>query len=174
MTYRQVGNSLRRIDYEYNNLTDFGSINNLNKCFNLKNVDIIIEKKYNNERMFIINELTIDIKRKEKTQINKLLMNKILPEEIGNKIIDEYVLNYKHIHLKIHIEYDLHKYPIEPPIWKLISLKNNGFVNETENAIISIIDFHNEILQNDWSCAITLRVDLIYFISKLIKIIKYI
>ncbi len=174
MTYRHVGNSLRRIEHEFNNLTDYGNIKNVNCCFHIDNIDINLEQFYDNQTAIVINEVKITVKKPSDKTFKIKLLTKILPSDISHKIMNEYIEEFNILTIHIHIEYDPQKYPISPPTWKLKSISNIGFVNEIEEGVRTFVNFHNELLQYDWSCAITLRGDLNYFISKLLKLFHYI
>lgn len=174
MTYLQVRNSIRRLEYEYNELTNYGENTRINKYFDINAIDVkISQNKYENQRAYIVNKLKTTIKRKTNNKIKNHLLSKLLPEEISKKIT-EYFNELDVITFEIDIEYDVLNYPYSSPSWKLIKILNNGFVIESVNGIESIIKYHNEILSNDWSAAITLRTDLNYFLSKILKLMNYI
>jgi hypothetical protein len=174
MAYGQVRRSIPRLDNEYNQLTDFGKNKNINLYFDIKNIIVNIEHYFDNEIGFMINKLNLCIKRKINNKINKHILNKIFTTDLSNKIIDEYIKQNDILNIEINIEYDTNNYPFEPPIWKLIKISNDGFINETENAFIYLINSHNEYLKCGWSPSIHLKSDLNYFLSKLLKFIEYI
>ncbi len=173
MTYLNVRNSLLRIESEYNDITNYGTIRNLNRIFNLNNnVDVLID--HYSKDFFEYNKITLCIRRKNNKNLNSILLSKLFCSDISNKIIN-YSENYDELIFEIEIEYDILYYPLcKGPTWRLVSLINNGFIMETEFAIKSLIDQHNQALMDDWNCIITIRTDLMYFISKFMKFIKYI
>jgi hypothetical protein len=172
MTYLNVRNSILRIEREYNDITNYGTIQNLNSYFNLNNIDVLIN--HYSKDSFEYNKIIICIKRNINKQINSILLSKLICSDISNKIIN-YSDDFDELKFEIDIEYDTLYYPLcKGPTWRLVSLTNNGFILETEKAIKSLIEEHNKVLLYDWNCIITIRTDLMYFISKFIKIIKYI
>lgn len=173
MTYQRVAYSLRRLDYEYNTLTNYGNITHINHCFDIHNINIYLQHSYNNERAIVINKLRFVVKRKTNKKINQYLLKKLVLEDISNKI-NEYLNEFDILLFEIDIEYDPLHYPLSPPLWRLISLINNGFITETDSAINSLVHLHNEVLEYDWSCAVSLSGDLNYFISKFIKLMGHI
>jgi hypothetical protein len=173
MTTNQVANSLRRILYEYNRLTNNGNVIQINHCFNINYFQITLNN-YTNEKGIVVNKLSFHIKRVNNKKANTHILNKLFPNDITNKIMNEYFKKYDTITLIIEIEYDPLNYPYHPPLWKFVSINNIGFVSETENAFRYLIDSHNDILLNDWSCAIDVTTDLNYFISKMVKLMGHI
>ncbi len=172
MTYLNVRNSIFRIEREYNEITNYGTVRNLNRTFNLNNIDVLIDRYFKDS--FEYNKITISIQRKSNKKLKSLLLSKLFCSDISNKIIN-YFEEFDKLKFEIDIEYDPLYYPLcKGPTWRLISLDNNGFIPETKTAIKSLIEQHNQALTYDWNCIITIRTDLMYFISKFIKIIKYI
>ncbi len=174
MTFDRVSKSIRRLECEYNTLTDYGNITSINKCFDIKNMNVTMSHNNNNSRGIVINEVNIIIKRNNNKKIKQYLLNKLLPQDITNKIVNDYEENFNTLNVVINIEYDPLHYPFKPCVWKLVHINNSGFINETEKAIHIIIYLHNQTLEYDWSCAISLRSDLNYFLSKLTKLMNYI
>lgn len=173
MTTHFVANSIRRLDREYNKLTLNGNLKKINDCFHINNIHISLEK-YTDESGVVINKITILIKRKTNYKINQKLLGHLFPEDISNRIMNDYFREYDTLIITINIEYDTLSYPFTPPKWKLISIQNDGFLPQTNSAVSYLIDSHNEILKNNWSCAIELSTDLNYFLSKLLKFMDYI
>jgi hypothetical protein len=82
-----------------------------------------------------------------------------------NHIIASY--NYDKIEINLRILFPL-KYPFTYPIWELINIKSNinpDIINISEYYKY-IVDSHNKDYQKNWSPAICIEKDLIYFISK--------
>ena len=173
MTTLQVMNSMVRIEREYMDITNFGKIKKINNKFGLNNINVEIEH-YSKDSLEY-NKIMVSVKRKTNKKINSLLLRTMFNVDISNKIINDYFEDYDVLKFEIDIEYDPFYYPLmKGPTWKLISLTNHGFIMETENAIESLIFQHNECLKNGWSCIITIRTDLTYFLSKFMKLMKYI
>lgn len=173
MTYQRFANSLRRLEYEYNLLTNYGNITHINHSFNIHNVNIHLQHSYDNERAIVINKLQFVVKRKTNKKMNQHLLKQLVLEDISHKI-NEYLNDFDVLSFEIHIEYDPLYYPLRPPLWKLVSLSNKGFISDTENAVNSLVHLHNDVLEYDWSCAISLSSDINYFVSKFMKLMGYI
>lgn len=177
MTYYHVGKSIQRLESEYNKLTNFSKQPNINSYFNIHNVKVSLHQKVNHGRGdcgMIINTILFSIQRKTNHKLNLHLMNRILPEDISNKVIKEYLNELDVLSFEIDLEYDLSHFPFQPPLWNLVSLSNNGFIPQTEKAIKILVKSHNKLLQNDWCCALSFVSDLNYFLSKIIKLMNYI
>ena len=86
-----------------------------------------------------------------------------LPLDINSLIASYYTPNY--IHLKIQIT-SPEDYPFNPPIWKIISVKHSLKINLYEYYKY-IVDSHNKIMKRNWSPAIKIEGDILYFITKI-------
>ena len=86
-----------------------------------------------------------------------------LPLDINSLIASYYTPNY--IHLKIQIT-SPEDYPFNPPIWKIISVKHSLKINLYEYYKY-IVDSHNKIMKRNWSPAIKIDADILYFITKI-------
>ena len=86
-----------------------------------------------------------------------------LPLDINSLIASYYTPNY--IHLKIQIT-SPEDYPFNPPIWKIISVKHSLKINLYEYYKY-IVDSHNKIMKRNWSPAIKIETDILYFITKI-------
>jgi hypothetical protein len=86
-----------------------------------------------------------------------------LPLDINSLIASYYTPNY--IHLKIQIQ-SVEFYPFNPPIWKIIDVKHSLNMNLYEYYKY-IVDSHNKIMKHNWSPAIKIEVDILYFILKI-------
>jgi hypothetical protein len=173
MASRQIGMATRRINQEFDNLTDYGNIKNINLVFDIKSVNVTVKQCFDDERYLAINKFHFTIKRKTNNKINQRILTILLPNEIANKI-NEYIGLIDVLIFEIDVEYNPFEYPFVQPNWNLLSISNTGFINETENAIRGLVERHNDVLSYDWSSAITLRIDLNYFLSKLMCFMTYI
>ena len=86
-----------------------------------------------------------------------------LPLDINSLIASYYTPNY--IHLKIQIT-SPEDYPFNPPIWKMINVKHSLKINLYEYYKY-IVDSHNKIMKRNWSPAIKIEGDILYFITKI-------
>ena len=86
-----------------------------------------------------------------------------LPLDINSLIASYYTPNY--IHLKIQIT-SPEDYPFNPPIWKIMSVKHSLKINLYEYYKY-IVDSHNKIMKRNWSPAIKIEADILYFITKI-------
>ena len=86
-----------------------------------------------------------------------------LPLDINSLIASYYTPNY--IHLKIQIT-SPEDYPFNPPIWKIMSVKHSLKINLYEYYKY-IVDSHNKIMKRNWSPAIKIEGDILYFITKI-------
>ena len=94
---------------------------------------------------------------------NKIYNLNNLPLDINSLIASYYTPNY--IHLKIQIT-SPEDYPFNPPIWKIISVKHSLKINLYEYYKY-IVDSHNKIMKRNWSPAIKIDADILYFITKI-------
>ncbi len=174
MTSDQVRRSMLRLNREYYEVTENEKVINISDSFNIPNVCVYIDQIYDTERAFIVNQVIISIKRK-KNNMNRLLLAKKLPIDVSNKLIDEYSEKYDTISFTINIDYDLLHYPFKPPVWNFVSttVSEMTFPINAEHSIKYLIRSHNNLLQHNWSAAVTLRTDLHYFISKFIKFMEH-
>jgi hypothetical protein len=86
-----------------------------------------------------------------------------LPLDINSLIASYYTPNY--IHIKIQLT-SVESYPFNPPIWKIIDVKHSLNMNLYEYYKY-IVDSHNKIMTHNWSPAIKIEVDILYFILKI-------
>lgn len=84
-----------------------------------------------------------------------------LPIELSN-IIAEY--NTYFVNLEIKITFP-DSYPFCPPIWSLQEAKYN--VSIPDDYYANIIENHNHHYEYDWSPAISIEKDILYFIQKI-------
>ena len=94
---------------------------------------------------------------------NKIYKFNNIPLEINSLIASYYTPNY--IHLKIQIT-SPEDYPFNPPIWKIMSVKHSLKINLYEYYKY-IVDSHNKIMKRNWSPAIKIETDILYFITKI-------
>lgn len=86
-----------------------------------------------------------------------------LPLDINSLIASYYTPNY--IHLKIQIT-SPEDYPFNPPIWKIMGVKHSLKMNLYEYYKY-IVDSHHKIMKRNWSPAIKIEADILYFITKI-------
>jgi hypothetical protein len=170
MTSTNVVNSLRRLEYEYNQLTDFGNKQFITQYFDSYYFKINLHHSFNSETAIIINKINFCIKRKNNKQLQQKLINQILPHDISLKITNDFLTDIDSLSFQIDIQYDPLNYPFSPPFWNLKHITNNGFFQQTNKDIIHLIHTHNQSLINEWN--ITLSRDLFLFIYKLKTLIQ--
>ena len=94
---------------------------------------------------------------------NKIYKFNNIPLEINSLIASYYTPNY--IHLKIQLT-SVESYPFNSPIWKIINVKHSLKMNLYEYYKY-IVDSHNKIMKRNWSPAIKIETDILYFITKI-------
>lgn len=112
----------------------------------------------------------------QKTDINKLVLNihvekkhyhdfKQLPSDISD-LISEYLPDYLTFCVEITYPYE---YPFKPPIYQLQSIKYN-LVNRPisiDKYYATIVNNHNVQYKREWSPAIDIEHDILYFICRI-------
>jgi hypothetical protein len=168
MTSINVANSIRRLEYEYNQLTDFCNKPYITYYFDSYFFKIhIIHIYQSSNNAMIINKIHFFIKRKNNKPLQHLLLNKILPHDISLQITNDFLNDSDSLSFQVDIEYDLLNFPFSPPFWNFIFINNNGFFQQTENDIIQLIHSHNKFLIREWNYNISLSRDLNLFVSEL-------
>lgn len=172
MTYQFIGSILRRIEHEYMDITEYNTNKKVNQSLGITEANIYIEQRVED---YPINQIIIHTYRKINYQLILQLLSKLFCTDICKKILDDYIGNYQQIKLVIDIEYDPFIYPFKhAPIWKICQIELIGLNDEIHHGILYLIYSHNKITEYDWSPAITLRTDLLYFMIKFCKFLKYI
>ena len=88
-----------------------------------------------------------------------------LPLDVNRFIASFY--NEDNISINIEILFP-NNYPFHPPVWKLVNVKSNMSVYLNLNDYYdNIINNHNQCYKRDWSPAIDIEKDLLYFIQKI-------
>jgi hypothetical protein len=148
-------------------VNDFTNIINLHgsleKYFGIKNENgIEFKTKINIQTLDGFNqfEINLDIIIIHNYKIYNL---NNLPLDINSLIASYYTPNY--IHLKIQLT-SVESYPFNPPIWQIIDVKHSLKMNLYEYYKY-IVDSHNKIMTHNWSPAIKIEVDILYFILKI-------
>lgn len=171
MTYRFVGQTMNRVEKQYMELTEYNTNKKINSLFDISYVNIYIEQRVEDYQM---NRLTISTFRSRSYPMNLHLLKNIFCEDISNKII-QYNGKHDKIKMVIDIHYDPLEYPFRHgPIWNLCTLELFGLEDGLYNGLKYLVVEHNEANYRDWSPSISLRTDLVYFISKFCKLLKYI
>jgi hypothetical protein len=109
----------------------------------------------------------------QKTDINKLTLNiqvvknhhhdfNYLPSDISN-LISEYLPEYISICVEITFPYD---YPFKPPIYTLVSTKSNLPI-PIDSYYANIVDNHNLQYKREWTPAMDIEKDILYFICRI-------
>jgi len=90
---------------------------------------------------------------------------KYLPSDISH-IISEYLPEYISICVEITFPPD---YPFKPPIYTLLSTKSNlvNFYLSIDRYYDSIVEKHNLQYKREWSPAIDIEKDILYFICRI-------
>jgi hypothetical protein len=112
----------------------------------------------------------------QKTDINKLTLDiqvvknhyhdfNYLPSDISN-IISEYLQEYIYICVEITFPSD---YPFKPPMYTLLSTKYNivKFPISIDRYYATIVDNHNLQYKREWTPAMDIDKDILYFICRI-------
>jgi ubiquitin-protein ligase len=88
-----------------------------------------------------------------------------LPSDINN-VISEYLQEYITICFEITFPYD---YPFKPPIYTLVSTKSNlvHFPLSIDGYYASIVERHNLQYAREWTPAMDIEKDVLYFICRI-------
>ena len=111
----------------------------------------------------------------QKTDTNKLTLNiqvvkkhyhdfKYLPSDISN-FISEYLPEYIYICVEITFPSE---YPFKPPIYTLLSTKYNiKLPISIDRYYATIVDNHNLQYKREWTAAMDIEKDILYFICRI-------
>jgi hypothetical protein len=161
---------MNRVLREYLNITSYNTENKVNDFFDIKEASMEL---YQRVEDYQINQLIIKTHRKYNySQVRKYLSDKMNPD-IANRIISDYLPSYDLIRMKIDIHYDPLLYPTnEAPSWRLCELVLVGLYSDIEEIIRYMIVAHNQIILKGCNPANFTQCDIIYFMSKFLKLLK--
>jgi len=168
MTFAAVIHRLHRIENEYLDLNR----KKLNQDLNLPYLGLTLKNTYDTQKVISVNSFTIRTKRKINHALDTHVLNQHFCPYISEQIIS-YLDNYQRIYLEFEIVYDPFHYPFHEPQWILVDMKLEMISDEFKNGILHLVEAHREILQEDWSPAISMRQDITYFVSKFCRMLEH-
>ena len=87
-----------------------------------------------------------------------------LPDDL-QRIIQDY--NHNYVGITVHIEFPV-TYPFKPPTWYLIDVEHNLPISlHLRDYYDTIVQNHNTQYWNDWSPAIDIEQDILYFVQRI-------
>jgi hypothetical protein len=158
MTYAFINTYMRRVQNEYLDLTHCNTNHKVSLGFDHISVEV-----FQRIEAYQINSVIVKTSRKHNYRQAKQHLSSRLNTDVASKIIDEYLVSYESIYLEVDVHYDPF---IQNPVWRLSILLVKGLrISEFIIQLIQQMSHHEEL---------GLKMDLIHFIGKINKLLKYI